>query len=70
MPSYWSHLAGLMQLQLLNRTSTQAGKIARLTAKGARSFRFKQHATEMAFGGGVRAAIVLGVGLSLVMGMR
>jgi len=61
------HLAGLMQLQLLNRTSTQAGKFARLTAKGAQ-LQVKQHATEMAFGAASVSAIVLGVGLILGYG--
>src|SRR5271170_607187 len=44
------HLAGLLQLQLLNRTGTQARKFARLAAKGAR-LQIEQRATEMAFGG-------------------
>jgi len=61
------HLAGLMQLQLLNRTSTQAGKFARLTAKGAQ-LQVKQRATEMAFGAASVSAIVLGVGLILGYG--
>jgi ABC-type multidrug transport system fused ATPase/permease subunit len=61
------HLAGLMQLQLLNRTSTQAGKFARLTAKGAQ-LQVKQRATEMAFGAASASAIVLGVGLILGYG--
>jgi ABC-type multidrug transport system fused ATPase/permease subunit len=61
------HLAGLMQLQLLNRTSTQAGKFARLTAKGAQ-LQVKQRATEIAFGAASVSAIVLGVGLILGYG--
>jgi len=61
------HLAGLMQLQLLNRTSTQVGKFARLTAKGAQ-LQVKQRATEMAFGAASVSAIVLGVGLILGYG--
>lgn len=61
------HLAGLMQLQLLNRTSTQAGKFARLTAKGAQ-LQVKQRVTEMAFGAASVSAIVVGVGLILGYG--
>jgi ATP-binding cassette subfamily B protein len=61
------HLAGLMQLQLLNRTSTQAGKFARLTATGAQLL-VKQRVTEMAFGAASVSAIVLGVGLILGYG--
>jgi ATP-binding cassette subfamily B protein len=61
------HLAGLMQLQLLNRTSTQAVKFARLTAKGAQ-LQVKQRATEMAFGVASVSAIILGVGLILGYG--
>jgi ABC-type multidrug transport system fused ATPase/permease subunit len=61
------HLAGLMQLQLLNRTSTQAGKFARLSAKGAQ-LQVQQRATEMAFGAASVSAIVLGVGLILGYG--
>jgi len=61
------HLAGLLQLQLLNRTSTQAGKFARLTAKGVQ-LQVKQRATEMAFGAASVSAIVLGVGSILGYG--
>jgi ATP-binding cassette subfamily B multidrug efflux pump len=49
------HLAGLVQLQLLNRTSTEAGKFARLTAKGAQ-LQVKQRATEMGLWGSVRVS--------------
>ena len=61
------HLAGLIQLQLLNRTSTEARKFARLTAKGAQ-LQVKQRTTEMAFGAASVSAIVLGVGLILGYG--
>lgn len=61
------HLAGLLQLQLLNRTSTQAGKFARLTAKGAQ-LQIQQRTTEMIFGAASVSAIVLGVGLILGYG--
>jgi ATP-binding cassette subfamily B protein len=61
------HLAALMQLQLLNRTSTQAGKFARLTAKAAQ-LQVKQRATEMAFGAASVSAMVLGVGSILGYG--
>jgi ABC-type multidrug transport system fused ATPase/permease subunit len=61
------HLAGLMQLQLLNRASTEAAKFARLTAKGAQ-LQVKQRATEMAFGAASVSAIILGVGLILGYG--
>jgi ATP-binding cassette subfamily B protein len=61
------HLAGLVQLRLLNRTSTQAGKFARLTAKGAQ-LQIQQRATEMIFGAASVSVIVLGVGLILGYG--
>jgi ABC-type multidrug transport system fused ATPase/permease subunit len=61
------HLAGLLQLRLLNRTSTQAGKFARLTAKGAQ-LQIQQRATEMIFGAASVSVIVLGVGLILGYG--
>jgi ABC-type multidrug transport system fused ATPase/permease subunit len=61
------HLAGMMQLQLLNRTGTQARKFARLAAKGAQ-LQIRQRATEMAFGGASVAVIVLGMGLILGYG--
>jgi ABC-type multidrug transport system fused ATPase/permease subunit len=61
------HLAGLLQLQLLNRTSTQAGKFARLTAKGAQ-LQIQQRATEMIFGAASVSVIVFGVGLILGYG--
>src|SRR5260370_23313097 len=43
------HLEGMLQLQLLNRTSTQGRKFARLAAEGAK-FQIKQRSTEMSFG--------------------
>jgi ABC-type multidrug transport system fused ATPase/permease subunit len=61
------HLAGMMQLQLLNRTGTQAKKFARLAAKGAQ-LQIQQRATEMVFGGASVAVIVLGMGLILGYG--
>jgi ATP-binding cassette subfamily B protein len=61
------HLAGMMQLQLLNRTGTQASKFARLAAKGAQ-LQIRQRATEMAFGGASVSVIVLGMGLILGYG--
>src|SRR5260370_23907522 len=42
------HLAGMLQLQLLNRTGTQGIKFARLAAEGAET-QIKQRATEMSF---------------------
>lgn len=59
------HLAGMLQLQLLNRTGTQARKFARLAAKGAQ-LQIQQRATEMAFGGASVSVIVLG--MSLILG--
>jgi ABC-type multidrug transport system fused ATPase/permease subunit len=61
------HLAGMMQLQLLNRTGTQAKKFAQLAAKGAQ-LQIQQRATEMAFGGASVSLIVLGMGLILGYG--
>src|SRR5580692_1169669 len=61
------HLAGMTQLQLLNRTGTQARKFARLAAKGAQ-LQVRQRATEMAFGGASVSVIVLGMGLILGYG--
>jgi ATP-binding cassette subfamily B protein len=61
------HLAGMMQLQLLNRTGTQARKFARLAATGAQ-LQVQQRATEMAFGGASVSVIVLGMGVILGYG--
>src|ERR1700722_15351718 len=61
------HLAGITQLQLLNRTGTQARAFAHLADKGAR-LQIRQRATEMAFGGASVSVIVLGMGLILGYG--
>ncbi len=61
------HLAGMLQLRLLNRTSAETRKFARLSASGAR-FQVAQRATEMAFGGASVSVIVLGMGLILGYG--
>jgi ABC-type multidrug transport system fused ATPase/permease subunit len=61
------HLAGMIQLQLLNRTGTQARKFARLAAQGAR-LQIQQRAREMAFGGASVSVIVVGMGLILGYG--
>jgi ABC-type multidrug transport system fused ATPase/permease subunit len=61
------HLAGMMQLQLLNRTGTQSRKFACLAAKGAQ-LQIQQRATEMSFGGASVSVIVVGMGLILGYG--
>jgi ABC-type multidrug transport system fused ATPase/permease subunit len=61
------HLAGMLQLQLLNRTGTQGRKFARLVAEGAK-FQVKQRSTEMSFGAASISVIVLGMGLILGYG--
>jgi ATP-binding cassette subfamily B protein len=61
------HLAGMLQLQLLNRTGTQGRKFARLAAEGAK-FQIRQRATEMSFGAASISVIVVGVGLILGYG--
>ena len=61
------HLAGMLQLQLLNRTGTQGRKFARLAAEGA-NFQIRQRATEMSFGAASISVIVLGMGLILGYG--
>jgi ABC-type multidrug transport system fused ATPase/permease subunit len=61
------HLAGMMQLQLLNRINSETRKFARLAANGAQ-LQIRQRATEMAFGGASVSAIVLGMGLILGYG--
>jgi ABC-type multidrug transport system fused ATPase/permease subunit len=61
------HLAGMLQLQLLNRTGTQGRKFARLAAEGAR-FQVRQRATEMSFGAASISLIVVGMGLILGYG--
>ena len=61
------HLAGMLQLQLLNRTGTQGRKFARLAAEGAKS-QIKQRSTEVSFGAASVSVIVLGMGLILGYG--
>ena len=61
------HMAGMLQLQLLNRTGTQGRKFARLTAEGVR-VQIKQRSTEMSFGAASISVIVLGMGLILGYG--
>ena len=61
------HLAGMLQLELLNRTGTQARKFAHLAAEGAR-FQIRQRALEMSFGAASASVIVLGMGLILGYG--
>jgi ATP-binding cassette subfamily B protein len=61
------HLAGMLQLQLLNRTGKQGRKFARLAAEGAK-FQIRQRAAEMSFGAVSISVIVLGMGLILGYG--
>src|SRR5216684_4767509 len=61
------HLAGMLQLQLLNRTGTQGRRFARLIAEGAR-VQIQQRVTEIAFGGACISVIVLGMSLILGVG--
>lgn len=61
------HLAGMQQLELLNRATSQTRKFARLVAEGAR-FHIRQRAIEMQFGGVSVAVIILGMGLILGYG--
>lgn len=61
------HLAGMMQVQLLNRTGTQGRKFVRLAAEGAK-FQINQRATEMSFGAASISVIVLGMGVILGYG--
>lgn len=61
------HLAGMLQLQLLNRAGTQARKFAHLAAEGAK-FQVRLRATEMSFGIASVSVIVLGMGLILGYG--
>jgi ABC-type multidrug transport system fused ATPase/permease subunit len=61
------HLAGMLQLQLLNRTNTQTRKLARLAAEAARS-QVRQRSTEMSFGLASVSVIVVGMGLILGYG--
>jgi ATP-binding cassette subfamily B protein len=61
------HLAGMLQLQLLNRTGTQGRRFARLIAEGAK-VQIQQRVTEIAFGGMCISVIVLGMSLILGVG--
>jgi len=61
------HLAGMLQLQLLNRTGTQARRFAGLAAAGAR-FQVQQRVIEITFGGASVSVIVLGMSLILGFG--
>ncbi len=61
------HLAGMLQLQLLNRTGTQGRRFARLIAEGAR-VQIQQRVTEIAFGGACISVIVLSMSLILGVG--
>jgi ABC-type multidrug transport system fused ATPase/permease subunit len=57
----------MLQLQLLNRTGTQARRFARLAAEGAKS-QVSQRVTEITFGGASVSVIVLGMSLILGFG--
>jgi ATP-binding cassette subfamily B protein len=61
------HLAGMLQLQLLNRAGTQGRKFARLAAEGARR-QVQQRATELSLGGASVFLVVLGMSLILGFG--
>ncbi len=61
------HLAGMLQLQLLNRTGTQGRKFAHLAAESAK-IQVRQRATEMSFGLVSISVIILGMGLILGYG--
>jgi len=61
------HLAGMLQLQLLNRTGTQGRKFARLVAEGAKR-QIQQRATENCFGVASVALVVMGMSLILGFG--
>jgi ABC-type multidrug transport system fused ATPase/permease subunit len=61
------HLAGLLQLQLLNRTSAQRRRFARLSAEGAKR-RVEQRIAEVWFGGSSASLVVLGMSLILGLG--
>jgi ATP-binding cassette subfamily B protein len=61
------HLAGMLQLQLLNRTGTQGRRFARLIAEGAK-VQIQQRVTEIGFGGACISVIVLGMSLILGVG--
>src|SRR6478672_9568109 len=53
------HLAGLIQLQLLNKTGFHASKLARLAADGVRA-RMHQRASEVRFSAASMGVIVMG----------
>ncbi len=61
------HLAGMLQLQLLNRTGLQGRSFARLAAEGAK-IQIRQRVTEMTFAGASVSLIVLGMSLILGFG--
>jgi ATP-binding cassette subfamily B protein len=61
------HLAGMLQLQLLNRTGTQGRRFARMAAEGAK-VQIQQRVTEIAFGVASVSLIVLGMSLILGFG--
>src|SRR5205807_7006176 len=61
------HLAGMLQLQLLNRTGRQGRRFARLAAAAAK-FQVQQRLTEIAFGGASVSVIVLSMSLILGFG--
>jgi len=62
-----NHLAGVLQLKLLNSIGLQTKRFARLAAQGAR-LQIRQRATEMSFGIASVSVIVLGMGLILGYG--
>jgi ABC-type multidrug transport system fused ATPase/permease subunit len=61
------HLAGLLQLQLLNRAGAQRKKFARLSAEGA-NLQVQQRLAEVWFGASSSALVVLGMSLILGLG--
>jgi ATP-binding cassette subfamily B protein len=61
------HLAGMLQLQLLNRTGTQGRRFARLVAEAAK-VQIRQRVIEIAFGGACVSVIILGMSLILGVG--
>jgi ATP-binding cassette subfamily B protein len=60
------HVAGLLQLQLLNRTGSQRRKFARLSAEGAKR-QVQQRAAEVWFGASSASLVI--VGMSLILGL-
>jgi ABC-type multidrug transport system fused ATPase/permease subunit len=59
------HLAGLIQLQLLNKAGFHAGKVLRLAAEGVRS-RIEQRISEVKFG--VASMLVILIGSTTILG--